>query len=64
VLLSISSVLLSAIMILIGLVLLLPGMCAGLVLVGSLRDNHEIAKFFAPWIIYGLSMSADKLCAA
>jgi len=58
-LLGISSVLLSTMMIVIGLVLLLPGMCAGYFLVAPLlRDDHEAVKFFGPWIFYGFAIAA------
>jgi len=51
--------LLSAMMILVGLVLLLPGMCAGFFLIAPLLQ-HDLAaaNFFAPWIIYGFVISA------
>jgi hypothetical protein len=59
VLFGVSSALLSAIMILIGLVLLLPGMCAGFFLVTSLRhDQGQFAQFFGSWIFLGFVVSA------
>src|SRR4051794_28230736 len=50
--------LLSALMIFIGFVLLLPGMCAGVVLVST---DRAFANFFAPWILIGFVISAGGI---